>query len=397
VSLRALRDELVEPRIPFARIPIVDGAPEAVARVLASGWVTSGPEVEEFERELAARVQAPFAIAVSSCTSAIELALRSLDLPPGAKVLCPTMTFAGVVHAITHAGLTPVLVDSDPHTLMPSADTVASAATKGADAMIVLHFAGNPAPVRELAAAAALPLTRIVEDAAHALGTRTGDRHVGADSAAACFSFYATKNLPIGEGGMVTTSDHALADFVRQGRLHGMSRDAWKRYAPGTPWRYDIVQPGLKANMTDIQAAIGRAQLRSFDAWQRRREAIASRYDEQLAGIEGVALPARPARGTHAWHLYVVRITPEFGMSRDDFIAGMADLGVDCSVHFIPVHKLSYFETTLGSVRGSFPNADAAFEQIVSLPMYPDLTDDEVDRVADAVASLARAGAGGGS
>ena len=385
--MRAMPDVLVEPRIPFAKMPIVDEAREAVARVLASGWVTSGPEVEEFERAIAERVRAPFAVAVSSCTSAIELGLRALRLPAGAKVLCPTMTFGGVVHAIVHAGLTPVLVDLDHETLMPNAETVAAAARDGADAMIVLHFAGYPAPVGELAAAAHLPLARVIEDAAHALGTWADGRPVGSESAAACFSFYATKNLPIGEGGMLTTADPAIADFARQGRLHGMSRDAWKRYAPGSPWRYEIVQAGLKANMTDMQAAIGRAQLRAFDTWQFRRAAIASRYDERLAAIDGLVLPSRPAHGTHAWHLYVVRVTRDFGVSRDDLIARMSERGVDCSVHFIPVHTHQYFESLLGPQ--SLPNADAAFEEIVSLPMYPDLTDDDVDRVADAIASLA--------
>jgi perosamine synthetase len=300
------------------------------------------------------------------------------------------MTFGGVVHAILHAGLTPVLVDLDRETLMPSVETVAAAARDGADAMIVLHFAGYPAQVRELAAAANLPLTRVIEDAAHALGTWVNERPVGTDSAATCFSFYATKNLPIGEGGMLTTADQEIADFVRQGRLHGMSRDAWKRYAPGAPWRYEIVQAGLKANMTDIQAAIGRAQLRAFDTWQFRRAEIASRYDERLAAIDGLVLPLRPARGTHAWHLYVVRVTRDAGMSRDEFITGMSDRGVDCSVHFIPVHKQPYFADLLGLHPHSFPNANVAFDEIVSLPIYPDLTDDEVERVTDSVAALLR-------
>jgi dTDP-4-amino-4,6-dideoxygalactose transaminase len=388
--MSAAESVLGSTRVPFARTLIVDEAKDAVARVLASGWLTSGPEVIEFERDVAEKLAAPFAVAVSSCTAALEISLRALNLPPGSKVLCPTITFASVAHAIIHAGYMPVLIDANPYTLMPDAVTTAAAARAagGADAMIVLHFAGQPAPVLELAEAAELPITHVIEDAAHAFGTWVGDRPVGALSRAACFSFYATKNLPIGEGGMITTADEYLAEFARRCRLNGMSRDAWKRYAPGSRWRYEISQAGLKANMTDVQAAIGRAQLSSFDSWQARRAEIARRYDDNLSQIGGLALPARPARGTHAWHLYVVRVTPDFGLTRDEFIAELSDRGIDCSVHFIPLHLQPYFQKVLGKDIPPLPNADAAFDEIVSLPLYPSLTDDDVDRVCDAVAEL---------
>src|SRR6266536_653258 len=296
--------------IPFARVEICDEARQAAARVLDSGWVTTGPEVLAFEGELAEWVGAGNAVAVASCTAAIELSLRALGLPPGANVLTSTMTFCGAVHAIVHAGLVPVLADIDPVTLCSDASACAAAARRagGVDAMVVTHYAGYPAPVAELAEAAGLPLQRVVEDAAHALGTEIGSRPVGTVSAATCFSFYATKNLPIGEGGMVTTDDQAIADHVRRTRLHGMSKDAWKRYLPGSAWRYSVEVAGLKANMTDLQAAIGRAQLRRFGGWQGRRDLLASRYDEGLAGIPGLRLPARsqpqlplePARGGSA-------------------------------------------------------------------------------------------------
>src|SRR5690606_9665701 len=195
--------------------------------------------------------------------------------------------------------------------------TCADAAGDGADAMLVLHFAGYPAPVEELAAAAGLPLSHVVEDAAHALGTWVGDRPVGALSRASCFSFYATKNLPIGEGGMVATDDEELAAWVRRARLHGMSADAWRRYAPGGSWRYSVDEAGLKANLTDLAAAIGRAQLTHLDGWQIRRHEIAARYNAALAGVPGLELPPAPVKGRHAWHLYVVHVTPEFGVERD--------------------------------------------------------------------------------
>jgi perosamine synthetase len=363
-------------------------ARRAVAQVLESGWVTTGPQVAEFEREFATFLGVEQAVAISSCTAAIELALRALRLPAGAKVLTSTMTFCGAVNAILHAGHQPVLCDINPDTLMPDPATTEAAVRTvgGVDAALVLHFAGYPAPVQEIAEAARLPLDRVIEDAAHALGTRVGNRAVGTISAATCFSFYAPKNLPIGEGGMVTTMSSALADQVRRSRLHGMSRDSWKRYLPGSSWRYTVEAAGLKANMTDVQAAIGRAHLGQFPSWQDRRNELAARYDERLGMIEGIILPHRPTTGRHAWHLYVVRVQPSFGLDRDRFIAELADSGIDCSVHFIPLHQQPYLREL--DATGRFPIADEVFEQIVSLPFYQSLTDDEVDHVCEVIASM---------
>jgi perosamine synthetase len=373
-------------RIPFSKVEICDGARVAVDRVLESGWVTTGREVLAFEEEFAESVCAEHAVAVSSCTAALELALRGLALHPGAKVLLPALTFCSAAHAIIHAGYRPVLCDVSIETLAPSPETVAATvhAVGGVDAMMVLHYAGAPSPVAELTAAAELPRHRVVEDAAHAVGTWLDDAHpVGTASAAAAFSFYATKNLPIGEGGMLTTDDGDLADFARRARLHGMNRDAWARYAPGANWRYSVDVDGLKANMTDVQAAIGRAQLCELPAWQMRREQVARRYDELLAGIPGLVRPAWPRVGRHAWHLYVVRVTPEFGISRDELIVRLSEAGIDTSVHFIPLHHFTYFAPTLGA--GDLPATDAVARQVVSLPMYPALRDGEIERICTAV------------
>jgi dTDP-4-amino-4,6-dideoxygalactose transaminase len=371
--------------IPFAVAEVSTEARAAVGRALASGWLTSGPEVLAFEREFAAWVGAEHAVAVSSCTAAIELALRGLRLAPGAKVLTSTMTFCGAAHAIVHAGLQPVLVDVDQETLMPTATTVAAAVRRagGADAMLALHYAGAPTPVEEHTEAAGLPLDRVVEDAAHAVGTWVGDRPVGTISRATCFSFYATKNLPIGEGGMLTTADPELAADVQVSRLHGMDRDAWRRYQPGGSWRYSVRTVGLKANMTDLQAAIGRGQLTNLDAWQQRRAELARRYDELLAPVAGVRRPAWPRHGRHAWHLYVVRIQPP--ASRDRVIARMAERGVHCSVHFIPLHRHDCYRGLLngGRAAAELPGAEAAFGSILSLPLYPSLSEREVETVCD--------------
>jgi len=390
---------VIEPRaeatpVAFATTTICHEAVYAAARVLRSGWVTTGPATARFEAEIASLVQARHAVGTSSCTAAIELALRGLRLAPGSKVLVSTVTFCGAAHAINHAGLQAVLVDVEPVTAMPSPETTAEAARAcgGADAMLVVHLAGHPAPVAELAAAAGISLDRVVEDAAHALGTWVGDRPVGALSRATCFSFYATKNLPIGEGGMVTTDDEELADFCRRARLHGMSADAWRRYLPGGSWRYTVDEPGLKANLTDLQSAIGSAQLRHLPEWQRRREQIAARYSEGLSGLDGLGLPPVPAEGVHAWHLYVVRVQPELGISRDDLAAGLADRGIGTSVHFIPLHTMAHFRATAERQPGGLPVADALFEQLLSLPLHPALTDDDVDRVVDAMWAYAKSG-----
>jgi dTDP-4-amino-4,6-dideoxygalactose transaminase len=378
-------------QVPFCRTEITPEAQQAAVRVLASGWVTMGAESIAFEQEFGASVEAPHTVAVSSCTAAIQLALAGLGLPPGAPVLTPTLTFCGAVQAIVHAGLRPVLVDTDEATLTVSAEGVAKAARHGAAAMVIQHMAGYPVDGAELAEAAGIPAGNVVEDAAHGLGATAGGRPVGSFSRAGCFSFYATKNLPIGEGGAITTTDGDLAERWRRMRLHGMSGDAWRRYHRSGTWRYTVEEAGMKANFTDLQAAIGREQLRRLPAWQQRRAAIAARYDAQLAGLEGLELPPRPAADTHAWHLYIVRIHHRpFGIDRDTAAERLAEAGIGTSVHFIPVHHLPYFRNLLGlEACGELSAADQIFPRLLSLPMFPGLTDSDVDRVCEALAGLA--------
>jgi perosamine synthetase len=378
-------------QVPFCRTEITPEAQQAAVRVLASGWVTMGAESIAFEQEFGASVKAQHTVAVSSCTAAIELALAGLGLPPGAPVLTPTLTFCGAVQAIVHAGLRPVLVDTDEATLTVSAEGVAKAARHGAAAMVIQHMAGYPVDGAELAEAAGIPNGNVVEDAAHGLGATVGGRPVGSFSRAGCFSFYATKNLPIGEGGAITTTDGDLAERWRRMRLHGMSGDAWRRYHRSGTWRYTVEEAGMKANFTDLQAAIGREQLRRLPAWQQRRAAIAARYDAQLAGLEGLELPPRPEADAHAWHLYIVRIHPRpFGIDRDTAAERLAEADIGTSVHFIPVHHLPYFRNLLGlEACGELSAADQIFPRLLSLPMFPGLTDSDVDRVCEALAGLA--------
>lgn len=383
--------------VPFCRTEITVEAQRAAQRVLASGWVTTGPETVLFEQDFATWVGAREAIATSSCTSALELALLGLGLPPGSPVLTPTITFCGAVHAIVHAGLRPVLVDVDEETLTVTPEDVERAARSGAAAMVVQHMAGYPVDGALLAAAAGLPPSRVVDDAAHGLGAACHGDPVGSTSQAACFSFYATKNLPIGEGGAITTPDLELADRLRVLRLHGMSGDAWRRYRPGGSWRYSVDGPGLKANFTDIQAAIGRQQLLALDAWQARRAAVAAAYDEVLSAVPGIQLPPRPsgisgsAGDRHAWHLYIIRVHPAFGMTRDELSHRLASLGIGTSVHFIPIHHHPYFSRMLGSAAAAMPTADRIFPQLLSLPMHPGLSDRDIERVGRAISDLSNA------
>ena len=372
--------------VPYARCEIVPRAREAAAEVLASGWLVAGEQTVAFERELGAWMGAEHTIAVSSCTAAIELALRALRLPPGSPVLTPTITFCGAVQAIIHSGLRPVFVDLDEDTLTVSPDAVARAARRERPkAMVVQHMGGYPTPVRALAEAAGLPASAIVEDAAHGLGSSG----VGTESAAACLSFYATKNLPIGEGGAIVTRDAELAGRLAEMRQHGMSRDAWRRYRPGGGWRYSVEVDGMKANFTDVQAAIGRAQLTHLDDWQRRRAELAARYDALLADVPGVLRPPRPSTGTHAWHLYLIRVLPEYGRDRDELAEELAQRGVGTSVHFIPVHHFPYFRQVLGpDACTDLPVADRIFPQLLSLPLHPGLGDDDIDHVCAQLAEL---------
>ena len=382
--------------VPFAKAEIVPEAQEAALEVLRSGWITMGPRTAEFEQALARYLGARQVIAVASCTAAIEIALRALRLGPGAAVLTPSLTFCGAVAPIVQAGLRPVLVDVDPDTFVPTPATVAKAARRAgqAAAMVVQHMAGHPADVPELAAAAGLPVSAVIEDAAHGLGAELRGTRVGGASRAACFSFYATKNLPIGEGGAIATDDDELAEYVRTTRLHGLSRDAWRRYLPGGSWRYDVAEPGVKANITDIQAAIGLAQLAMLPRWQERRTQLASLYDAALAGLPGLGPPARPADGAHAWHLYQVRVASACGISRDAVIDALSSRGIGTSVHFIPVHQLSAYGRILGPEEcRSVPVTDQIAEEVLSLPIYPALADADVVRVAEALREVVSSGA----
>ncbi|MFC4048889.1 DegT/DnrJ/EryC1/StrS family aminotransferase [Actinomadura syzygii] len=374
--------------VPFTVPSVAGEVSDAVVKVLDSGWITTGPQTAAFEQEFADYLGAAHVVMVASCTTAIELCLRALDLPPGSVVLTPSLTFCGAINAILHAGHRPVLVDIDEDTLVPSPATVAAAAERSRPAaMIVQNQGGYPVDVAALAEAAGLDRSRVVEDAAHGPGAQRDGKPVGSESQAACFSFYATKNMPIGEGGAVASADQEFADRVRAMRMHGMSKDSWKRYLPGGSWRYDVKTVGLKANMTDVQSAIGRAQLAALPGWQKDRADLVARYDAMLRDLPGLVLPQRNLDGvTHAWHLYQVRV-----QDRDAISAELEAAGVATSVHFIPANQMTAYQAILGAEEcASVPVTDRVGEELLSLPLYPGLSADGQDRVVAALTEALR-------
>lgn len=373
--------------LPFA---LPDVGEEEIAEVLdslRSGWLTTGPKTRAFEHDFAAFMGGGVqAIAVNSATAGLHLALEALGVSAGDEVITTTYTFTATAEVVRYLGADPVFVDIDPATLNLDVNAVERAITPRTKAIIPVHFAGLACAMSRLLALASSRGIAVVEDAAHAFPATHGGALVGTlDSDASVFSFYATKTITTGEGGMVVTRNEALARRCRTMRLHGIDRDAFDRYSSKVPaWYYEVVAPGFKYNMTDLAAALGLAQLRKAHAFQRRRAELAARYDEELHGLP-LQLPSRIDGDLHAWHLYVIRIHPEAGVERGRFIERMAELGIGCSVHFIPLHLHPYWRDRYRLSPQQFPVAQLTYEHAVSLPLYTRMTDADLRRVVAAV------------
>jgi perosamine synthetase len=383
-----MRDER-ERFLPFYRPSLSEAEIAAVVDTLRSGWLTMGPKTQTFEQEFARFVDSPSAIAVNSATSGLHLAINALGIGPGDEVLVPTLTFAATAATVLHAGARPRLVDCEPDTLnIDVADAVRQCGPR-TKAIIPVHFAGHPCEMDDIRDLARERGLSVVEDAAHALPSSYRGRPIGSLSTATVFSFYATKNLTTGEGGMITTSDAVLAERIRTRRLHGMTRDAWKRYTAEGTWRYDVAYPGFKYNMTDMNAALGLVQLQRLASFQERRRAVVDRYRAALADIEEIELPVCRPYVEHAWHLFVVRVHHDrTRIHRDQVIARLTEAGIGTSVHFIPLHEHSYYQETFRYKPSDLPNASKQWERIISLPLYPDMQDSDVDRIADALRTI---------
>ncbi len=365
---------------------------DAVVDCMRSGWLTSGPRVMQFEADFAAYVGAKHAIAVNSCTAALHLALEALGVGPGDEVITSTMPFTATAAVIEHLGAKPVLVDCETATLNLDPDELEQAITERTKAIIPVHFAGEPCAMDVIEEIARRKKIAIVEDAAHALPARHHGRMVGTIGNVTCFSFYVTKTITTGEGGMITTDDADLAERMRLMRLHGMNKDAWKRYAKGGSWSYEVVDAGFKYNLTDLAAAIGIEQLKRSDAFQARRKQLADLYTRELAEVPGLQVPKSRDADAHAWHLYVLRIVPSMlKIDRDRFIEEMTARNIGSSVHFIPLHLHPHYRDRYGYKRSDFPRAASAFERVISLPLHPRLSDDDAREVTRVVRGLAEA------
>lgn len=375
--------------LPYHAPSIGDAETRAVVETLQSGWLTTGPRTRQFEKDFAAYVGARHAIAVNSCTAALHLALEAIGISRDDEVIVPTMTFAATAEVVAYFGAKPVLVDSQRDTYNMDPAAVAAAITPRTRAIIPVHYGGQPCDMAELLDIAHRHGIRIVEDAAHSLPASYRGRSIGSISDITCFSFYATKTLSTGEGGMITTDEDAAADRMRIMALHGISRDAWKRYTAEGSWYYEILHPGFKYNLTDIASALGLAQLARQAEFLEARRRIAARYSEAFQAIDEIRCPvARPDR-SHAWHLYVIEIDSQsLSISRNEFLEAMKREGIGTSVHFIPLHLHPYYRDHYGYVPGDFPNALAAYERIVSLPIYPAMSDADVQDVIDSVSTI---------
>lgn len=394
--------------IPFALPCIEEEEIAAVAETMRSGWLTTGPRTQEFERRFGEAVGAAHALAVNSATSGLHLALEAVGVGAEDLVLVPTWTFTATAEVVRYLGGHPVFVDVDRDTLNLD---VAKLEQKIVEiqckhgsklkAIVPVHFAGQACEMNQILELAIRYGLYVVEDAAHAFPTDVrsrsasdGERRlrmVGSIGHVTAFSFYATKTIATGEGGMVTTDDPALAERMRLMRLHGINRDVWNRYTSTKPaWYYEVVAPGYKYNLTDIASAIGLCQLAKAERLKARRQEIAAQYNAAFADRPELEIPfVRHPHDTHAWHLYVLRLNLDrLKISRDQFVEEMARHGVGCSVHFIPLHAQPYWQERYELERGAFPTASAEFERCVSIPVYPSLTDTDVAMVIKAVHTL---------
>ncbi|HEY2991250.1 MAG TPA: DegT/DnrJ/EryC1/StrS aminotransferase family protein, partial [Methylomirabilota bacterium] len=370
--------------LPFSLPSIGDEEIAEVVAALKSGWITTGPRVKRFEDAIAGYVGSQHAVAVASATAGLHIALRALDVGPGDEVIVPTMTFCSMANVVLHLGARLVLVDVGPD-FNVTADAIEAALSPATRAIAPVHFAGQPCDMEAITAVARRHQVPVVDDAAHAIGAELGGRKIGTLGAMTVFSFYATKNLTTGEGGMVTTDDPALADRVRRLSLHGMSRDAWKRYTNAGSWFYEVVEPGYKSNMSDVQAALGIHQLAKLDGFIARRAQIAGRYTAAFASLPQVAAPRVLPGRRHAWHLYVISLALDrLDTDRGGLIEDLRARNIGCSVHFIPVHRHPFYRE-LGYKPAMFPRAEALYAGCISLPLYPGMSDDDVDDVIAAV------------
>ncbi len=377
-------------KIPFHRAEFGEEEVEAVTEVIRSGWLTMGAKTFEFERQFTEYVGARFAVAVSSCTAALHLCLEAIGVRAGDEVLIPTTTFTATAEVVTYLGARPVFVDIDSQTMNLDPRDAERRITSQTRAIIPVHFGGQPCDMEEIHDLAEAHKLHVVEDAAHALPATYRGATIGAFSELTAFSFYATKTLSTGEGGMITTDNEGYAQRLQLMRLHGISRDAWKRYAVKNAWHYEVIEHGFKYNFTDLQAALGIVQLAKCDAMSKARRRIAERYTQAFRNIESLEVPVVCEDRDSAWHLYALRLKLDrLQINRAQFIDELAQRGIATSVHFIPLHLQPVYQRVYGYKSGDLPNAEAQYLRCLSLPIYSSMSGDELEFVILSVLDVA--------
>jgi dTDP-4-amino-4,6-dideoxygalactose transaminase len=375
--------------LPFALPHITQAEIEEVVDTLRSGWLTTGPKTKRFEREFAERVGSPYALAVNSATAAMHLALDAIGLQPSDEVIVPVYTFTSTAEVVVYFHARPVFVDVDPVTCNIDPVQLEKHITPRTRAIMVVHIAGLPAGMDAILAIARAHGLSVIEDAAHAFPAKYRGRMIGSIGDLTAFSFYANKTLSTGEGGMLTTANPEYAERATIMTLHGISRDAWKRYGSEGSWYYEVLQAGYKYNMTDIAAALGLHQLARSEWLLERRRAIAQRYTEAFSQWPEVETPPNPVHVEHAWHLYMLRLRLErLTITRDVFIQALKQAQIGTSVHFIPLHLHPFYRDTYQLAADDFPAALHAYQRAISLPIYPGMTDEDVEDVIAAVEQI---------
>ncbi len=380
---------MTEQRIPFVKVQLDEDDIAAVEAVLRSGWLTTASQVKALEQDLCAYTGAKFVNAVNSATAAMHLCLAAWDLGPGDEVITTPYTFTATANVVLHCGATPVLVDVLDGTANIDPAAVERAITPKTKVILPVHIAGEPCDMEALMAMARPRGIKVLEDAAHAIGSMYRGKQVGSLSDAAAFSFYANKTMTTGEGGALATDDEALSARVRRLTLHGMSRDAYNRYGAGGSWRYDIEEFGFKDNLTDIAASLGRTQLTKLEGFIEERTRVAQRYFANLRDEEHILLPAFSEENRQPWHLFMIRVKNDSSPGqRDQVIEQLTERGIGTSVHFIPLHYHTAYQKLGRWKKGDFPVAERFFEGEISLPMYPGMTNAEVDDVCQALREI---------
>jgi dTDP-4-amino-4,6-dideoxygalactose transaminase len=380
--------------IPFAKVPFAGNELKYINEVLESGWLTTSSKAKQFEKLFAGFLGAKFACAVNSCTSALHLAVDAIGIKPGDKVLVPSLTFTASAEVLRYMGADPVFIDIEYGTGLVSPSIIKGALKEIPDvkALIIVHYGGQAAVMTTADGEGILDICRqnnirIIEDAAHAFPTKFGKRYIGSFGDITCFSFYANKTITTGEGGMLVTDDENIYNRTKIMRLHGINRDVWERFTSNkSSWEYDVVAPGFKYNMPDINAAIGLAQLEKAEYFRSQRQRCAIFYLNELKDLQTIDLPVcNGPMENHSWHLFPIIIQPEAHVSRNEFIQLMAEKGIGTSVHYKPLHRMSYYKETFNLNPKDFPNTERIWEGTVSLPIYPELKDVELKYICQTI------------